>query len=88
MFRIEERYAQHNRDLPVAAFFGAGEAEVLGAGTWGIVSSTARMAEILKSRNYPSLKLSTRIFPAETHVSVIPLVLAWGLRAVWEKDSK
>ena len=87
VFRIEERYAQHNKDLAASAFFGAGEAEVLGGGTWGIVSSTVRMAEILKSRSYPSLKLSTRVFPAESHVSVIPLVLAWGLRAVWEKES-
>jgi hypothetical protein len=44
------------------------------------------MADILRVRAYPSLTLSARIFPGEGHVSVIPLVIAWGLRAVWEKD--
>jgi predicted alpha/beta superfamily hydrolase len=86
VFRIEERYAQANRDLAASVFFGAGEAEILSGSTWGIVSSMVRLEEILKSRNYPSLKLSTRIFPDENHVSVIPLVLSWGLRAVWQKD--
>ena len=86
VFRIEERYAQTHRDLAASVFFGAGEAEILDGGLWGIVSSMTRFEEILKSRAYPSLKLSTRIFPDEKHVSVIPLVLSWGLRAVWDKD--
>jgi predicted alpha/beta superfamily hydrolase len=86
VFRIEERYARDNKDLAASVFFGAGEAEVLDGSTWGIVSSTARMAEILKSRRYPSLRLNTRIFPGEGHISVVPQVLAWGMRAVWEKD--
>jgi predicted alpha/beta superfamily hydrolase len=86
VFRIEERHAQENKDLAASVFFGAGEAEVLAGSTWGLVSSMARMAEILKVRAYPSLKLNARIFPAENHVSVIPLVLSWGLRAVWEKE--
>ncbi len=86
VFRIEERLAQQNKDLVASVFFGAGEAEILAGNTWGIVSSTVRMAEILRMRAYPSLKLSARIFPGEGHGSVIPLVISWGLRAVWEKD--
>ena len=86
VFRLEERLAQQSKDLAASVFFGTGEAEVLSGSPWGIVSSTTRMAEILRVRGYPSLKLSARIFPGEGHVSVIPLVLAWGLRAVWEKD--
>lgn len=86
VFRLEERWAEGHQDLAASAFLGAGEAEVLAGGPWGIVSSTARMAEILKSRGYPSLRLGARIFPGEGHVSVIPLVLSWGLRMVWEKD--
>lgn len=82
VFRLEEAYAKANKDLTASVFFGAGEAEILSGNTWGIVSSMARMAEILKTRAYPSLKLSTRIFPSESHGSVIPLILSWGLRAV------
>ena len=85
VFRIEERHAQENKDLAASVFFGAGEAEVLAGNTWGLVSSMVRMAEILKVRAYPSLKLSTRIFPGENHGSVIPLVISWGLRAVLGK---
>ncbi|MCC7131686.1 MAG: alpha/beta hydrolase [Gemmatimonadales bacterium] len=33
----------------------------------------------------PSLQLHARIFPGESHGSVIPLVLSWGLRCVLEK---
>jgi predicted alpha/beta superfamily hydrolase len=87
VFRLEERYAAEHRDLAAAVFFGAGEDEILQGGVWGLVSSMARMAELLKLRAYPSLALTARIFPGENHVSVIPLVVGWGLRAVWARDS-
>lgn len=81
------RYAQQHRDLPAAVFFGVGEKEVLDGNTLGIFSSTARFPEILKTRAYPSLKLRFRAFEGESHTSVIPPLLAWGLRSVWEGDS-
>jgi len=84
VFRIEERYSQQHRDLPAAVFFGVGEKEVLDKNTLGILSSTARLPEILKTRAYPSLKLYFRVFEGESHGSVIPPLLAWGLRSVWE----
>ncbi|WP_198683172.1 alpha/beta hydrolase [Peristeroidobacter agariperforans] len=84
VFRIEERYAQQHTDLPAVAFFAVGEKEVLDKNTLGIFSSTARLPEILRTRAYPSLKLHFRAFEGESHVSVIPPLLAWGLRSVWE----
>ena len=84
VFRIEERYSQQHRDLAAIAFFGVGEKEVLDKNTLGIFSSTARLPEILKTRAYPSLKLYFRAFAGESHGSVIPPLLAWGLRTVWE----
>jgi uncharacterized protein len=86
VFRIEERYAQQHRDLPAKVFFGVGEKEVLDGNTLGIFSSTARFPEILKTRRYPSLKLYFRSFVGEGHATVIPPLLAWGLRSVWEGD--
>lgn len=86
-FRLEERYAATHRDLQASVFLGAGETEILQGefiSAFGIVSHTARMAEILKSRGYPSLKLYVRIFPGEDHGTVIPLNIAWGLRDVWQ----
>jgi uncharacterized protein len=84
VLRIEERYAQRHKDLPAVVFFGVGEKEVLDKNTLGIFSSTARLPEILKTRAYPSLKLYFRAFAGESHASVIPPLLAWGLRSIWE----
>jgi predicted alpha/beta superfamily hydrolase len=85
LFRMEERYARRHRDLRAEVFFGAGENEVIEGGAIsavGIVSSMARMAEILKGRAYPSLKLHVRIFPGEEHASAALPNLGWGLRTL------
>jgi predicted alpha/beta superfamily hydrolase len=86
VFRIEERYATKHSDLRAEVFFGAGAAEVLeggGISAGGILSATARMAEILRARSYPSLRLHFQVFPGEDHSSVVPLNLSWGLRSVF-----
>jgi predicted alpha/beta superfamily hydrolase len=87
LFRLEEQYAQAHKDLPAQVFFGAGEAEILEGYDFGTVSSMTRMAEILQSRSYPSLKLHTRIFSGEDHLSVVAMNLSWGLRTLWEGGS-
>jgi predicted alpha/beta superfamily hydrolase len=86
VFRIEERYAEQHKDLPASVFFGVGEKEAVDGNTLGVFSSTARLAEILKTRAYPSLKLDFRSFHGEGHVSVIPPLLAAGLRSVWKDE--
>jgi predicted alpha/beta superfamily hydrolase len=85
VFQLEEEYAASHSDLVLSIFFGAGELEmtehwISGA---GIVSSMARMVETLYIRNYPSLQMETRIFPGESHDTVLPQVLRWGVRSVW-----
>jgi predicted alpha/beta superfamily hydrolase len=85
IFRLEETYAAEHADLPVQVFFGAGEAEMsqyLLSGE-GIVSSMARMVETLSIRGYPSLRMQARIFPGESHDTVLPHVLSWGVRSLW-----
>jgi uncharacterized protein len=83
IFQQEEEYAADHDDLPASVFFGAGEREMTDYGVSGIVSSMARMAETLFIRGYPSLKLEARVFPGESHDTVLPLVLRWGVRSVW-----
>lgn len=86
LFRIEERYAKTHKDLPAKVFFSAGEGEVLQGGmisAVGIVSSTARMAETLTLRGYPSLELHMRIFPGEIHGRTSLIGLRWGLPALF-----
>jgi predicted alpha/beta superfamily hydrolase len=85
VFRLEEEYAAAHDDLPARVFFGAGEAEIddLTMGRMEIVSSMVRFAERLRVREYPSLQITSRIFPQETHDSTIPLTLSWGVRTLW-----
>jgi predicted alpha/beta superfamily hydrolase len=87
LFRLEDQYAQAHKDLPAQVFFGAGEAEILEDYDFAIVSSMTRMAEILQSRSYPSLKLHARIFSGEDHLSAVTMNLSWGLRTLWEGAS-
>lgn len=84
-FRMEAEYAAAGGDLAADVFFGAGELEIgkLSLAAWGIVSAPVLMAETLLLRQYPSLKVTTRIFPGKDHSSVIADVVAEGIRAVW-----
>ena len=84
-FRLESDYAAVHKDLKADVFFGAGELEIgkLGLAAWGIVSAPVLMAETLLLRQYPSLKVTTRIFSGKDHSSVIADIIAEGVRAVW-----
>ncbi len=84
-FRLEAAYAAANTDLKADIFFGAGEQEIsqLHMAALGIVSAPVLMAETLRVRQYPSLKVTTRIFPGKDHFTALPDVLIEGLRAVW-----
>ena len=85
LFELEKQYATEHDDLSARVFFGAGEAEIAEpfVSAHGCVSSMIKMAETLGLRSYPSLRLTTRIFPGETHATILPLVLSWGVRSVW-----
>jgi len=84
-FRMEATYAAANQDLKADIFFGAGELEIgqLLTAAWGIVSAPVLMAETLLLRQYPSLRITTRIFPGKDHFTVLADVLSEGIRAVW-----
>jgi predicted alpha/beta superfamily hydrolase len=85
LFGLEEQYAKEHDDMATSVYFAAGEAEMAlhPYSAFGGVSSMARMVETLCTRQYPSLRLHGQIFPGETHDSVEPLVLNWGVRAMW-----
>jgi len=89
LFRMEDTYARTHKDLAAKVFFGVGEAEILSGNSVGypFVSSMTRMAEILKSRSYPSLQLHAEVFPGETHLPSAVITLRRGLRVLWEGDA-
>ncbi len=47
---------------------------------------TRQLAAGLESRDYPSLRLTTRIFLEVTHFTMGPVVVAHGLRAGFEAE--
>lgn len=87
-FRLEAEYAAANKDLKADVFFGAGEQEIgqLFMAAWGIVSAPVLMAETLILRQYPSLNVTTRIFPGKDHFTVLADVISEGVRAVWKHE--
>ena len=89
-FRMEAEHAAQHKDLAADVFFGAGETEIgeLMLAAWGIVSAPVLMAETLLLRQYPSLRVTTRIFGGKNHLTVIPDVLAEGIQAVWGRDGQ
>jgi predicted alpha/beta superfamily hydrolase len=85
VFEMEQEYAAEHDDLPAHVFLGAGENEItedVFSGV-GIVSSMVRLAETLSVRGYPSLRLTVKIFPGESHGTTWQPVLSWGVRSVW-----
>jgi predicted alpha/beta superfamily hydrolase len=85
IFKLEQQYAAEHVDLPARVFFGAGEAEITQdyVAAVGCVSSMARLAETLSFRGYPSLRLTVKIFPGETHESKYLPFFSWSVRSVW-----
>jgi hypothetical protein len=87
VFQMEEQYAATHKDLDSKVFFGAGEQEItddVGA-EWDLVGSMIRLAQTLRLRDYPSLRVDVRIFPGESHMTAIPFTLSWGMRSLWAK---
>jgi len=85
VFQLEEGYAATHDDLPARVFFGAGEGEITQhlISALGIVSGMVRLVETLSFRTYPSLDLTVKIFPGESHATMLVPLLSWGVRSVW-----
>jgi predicted alpha/beta superfamily hydrolase len=89
VFAAEASYATRAKDLDVALFLGAGDREVdeYFLAISGIVSSMTRFSETLRLRQYPSLKLETRIFAGEDHYTVVPRIVGEGIRHLWAEEA-
>ncbi len=84
----ERRFAGAHQDLDVDLFLAAGEAEVDDYFTAlsGMVSSSARMAEQLRVRNYPGLEMRLRLMPGEEHHTIVPRLVSEGIRFLWREN--
>jgi predicted alpha/beta superfamily hydrolase len=72
-------FAAGNRDLPARVFLSAGANE-----PDEMVPEVNGLAWVLKSRGYPHLELTERIFEDETHLSVIPFAISRGIRVLYK----
>lgn len=78
IFELEKDYAKDHEDLSARVFFSAGAEEYEANAL--MLPNMLKMAEILKSRNYPSLELTYHIFQGETHSSGAPAAISRGLK--------
>ncbi len=93
----EAQYAEAHSDLDATVFLAAGaDEDVLAPGLPEPMAApfrnadtaelTRQLAAGLESRGYPSLRLTTRILPEVTHFTMVPILVAMGLRAVFEAE--
>jgi predicted alpha/beta superfamily hydrolase len=89
VFKAEADHATRAKDLDVRLFLAAGDREVdeYFLAISGIVSSMVRLSETLRLRQYPSLKLETRIFTGEDHYTVVPRIVSEGIRYLWADEA-
>jgi hypothetical protein len=67
----------------VTLYLAAGSDEALQFSNTGIVSGTARLAETLKERRYPGLRLVCEILSGKSHITAYPEILQRGLAICW-----
>lgn len=84
---FEETYAASHTDLAAEVFMSVGlleedPNEPLSASS-AMVTNVRNLNATLVDRAYPNLHLTTHFFEGETHLSVIPSNLGWGLRALF-----
>lgn len=72
---LEQEFAAQTSDISAKVLLSVGgnEPEIMIAGMY-------KVAEVLRSRNYKSLELSTHFVEGETHVSTVPAFVSWALR--------
>ena len=74
----EEAFSRNHRDLPVHIYTSIGSLEAESD-----IRNWREMIDILQSRNYNGLKMTSDLFDEETHVSVVPVHLTRGMRAIF-----
>jgi predicted alpha/beta superfamily hydrolase len=89
LFTMEADYAATHDDLAAKVFLGAGEAELADpfVAAVDVVGSMTRMSQLLRLRDYPSLELTSRLFPGQTHGSALSYSLSEGLRTLYPRTT-
>ncbi len=78
MYKLENDFAASQKDLPVSLFMCVGGLE-----RESYINNMKKMAQLLRSRNYPNFKLDTHIFESETHGTTGPASICRGLKILY-----
>ncbi len=85
MMKVAEQYLKTRGDLAARVFIGVGGLEEQSPlAPFRMVTNVLRLERMLRTRNYPGLQLTTRIFPDETHTTVVGMNLVRGLVSVFD----
>lgn len=71
---LEPNYARTHTDLPARVWLSVGENDD------NLIDDDRKFGDVLKSRNYPSLRLETRILPGLNHLTAIQPTMLQALR--------
>jgi len=80
LFNLEKEYSISHKDLKAKLFMSAGEKE-----DTSMINNVGKMADILKSRKYAGLSVTTCVFQNETHQSCIPASIMRAFRVLYIK---
>lgn len=85
LFELEELCAARGPQLHGDLFLGAGELEATEPYTAAgdILGSMTRLAQTLRIRDYPELRIACRVFPGQNHYSAAASVISTGLRHLY-----
>lgn len=79
MYKLENDFAASHKDLPVRLFVCVGGLE-----SEPYINNMKKMAELLRSRNYPNLELEAVIFENETHGSIYQAAISRALKILYK----
>lgn len=86
IFREEAGYAARSKDLKAAIYFGAGGLEVQDEPYEAVIKTVSGMLQltaVLRTRNYPSLRMVTEVHPGMGHSDVMGTSVVRGLRTLF-----
>lgn len=87
MFELEKRYAEGRKDINARVHFAVGALEQgpnEPPNGFRMVDNTRRFMDVLAAHKYPSLRMSMRVVPDESHGSVVAPIFCSGIREVME----
>jgi predicted alpha/beta superfamily hydrolase len=88
VFELEREHATEHDDLAAELYLTAGARETLDYAPHSIVSGTARLAEMLAERRYPSLRLACDLLPGKTHQTAVAETLERALVRLWPPEAQ